>query len=302
MLALDTQIPFLNPNWPTFASFNWKYVTSSRNGSLYARSYRLFFDLLYVAYESVLSDMIHILQPYMGSSLLRRIVIRTFDQKQSSLMSHPGLMLHLPKSSQAIFYDHTFIVNTLAASSLEVDECPNPLRTKLRKAIRHGFCARFSFSPTSADLSEFLKHYRIFSSERNLQCPSRKSIALLSAASNLALVEVRGPDQRLACSSLLALEKPNALFLYGLTLQSDNYGSNHLMHYEAMKSMAHNDFKYYDLCGYPIGDAGKGLFRFKSSLLGDHYSFGPELHYYTRYGSALKMAARVKNNPLSFLS
>jgi len=286
LIPKRSQLIQLNQRWLGLEASSWKLLKSKSTYKVYKKNYLIFSDYLYLSFEADPVSLIDTVLLFYSDFRARRLVIRTFDQGIANLRNYISVQRAVPSVSRSVFYDHTFIVPTQSFDERLAMPIGSTLRSKIKRAQRAGYTVTSNLSPSFNDIAKFWSSYKHFSRIRKIRCPHLQSLIYLMEAKSLHLFHLFSSSIHVS-SLLIGIAPPNALFLYGFSESGASNGGGYLLHSEAIKSLAHSNIKYYDLCGFPALSDADGIYRFKKALLGDLYSFGNELHIYSHWAKRI---------------
>jgi hypothetical protein len=176
----------------------------------------------------------------------------------------------------------TFVVDLAMAEDVLWGRMAERERTKCRRARSQGIAVELASSDTAQSIKAFWRLHDRMARERGLERPSRRSIDRMVREGDLLVVRVVDGGGRDLVVNFIYLRPPHACFLLGARATGTPAGAGHLAHWETIRGLQRQGFRWYDLGLVGRRDTEDGIYRFKRSLGGAFVAFGEEYRHVPR--------------------
>jgi hypothetical protein len=152
-------------------------------------------------------------------------------------------------------------------------------RTKCASALRAGLRVEIREHPTDDDLCDLVSLHERMAAERNLERASLEALRAMSRSGSLDLARCIDVTGRTLVANAIHRAHDQGYFLLGARASDAPPGAGHLVHWEVVRKLKADGYRFYDLGLVASLDERDGIYRFKRSLGGAFVSSGAELEW-----------------------
>ena len=152
-------------------------------------------------------------------------------------------------------------------------------RTKCSSALRTGVRVELADRPSEDELRTFLELYDRMVAERNLDVLRLETLQAMARSGCLTLARGVGADGRTLVANVIHRSHDHGYFLFGARVADVPPGAGHLVHWEIIRKLKADGYRFYDLGLVASRDPEDGIHRFKRSLGGTFVSSGTEFKW-----------------------
>lgn len=172
-------------------------------------------------------------------------------------------------------------------------------RNECRRAEKLGVRIEFVTQPRDEDISVFLDLYVRIARQRGLEKPRQEVLRRMFAGGDLLMTGCADSRGRRLASNLTYIHGNQGYYLYGARDEKAAGGVSRYAHWETIKRLKEDGFRWYDLGLVASRESSDGIYWFKRSFGGTFVDFGREFQHIPRelsaaYGTFRALRTRLR--------
>ena len=272
----------LRPGWVLERYYGWSIVHETAALKLQRKDrgpVRKFLLLARNASDDEISDAAFrhgLLRP------LSFVVLNDFSSRSEEESRIVGGVCYRRATTSRWFGVGTFVLDLSENLDILLARMPPKERSNCRQAERLGVKVEFIAQPGDEDIKEFFALYKKMARERSLAGPRRDILQQMFAGRDLLMI--RSIDSRglSLAFNLVYLQGDQGCLLYSVRADGQSGGAGRYAHWETMKKLKAEGFRWYDLGLVASRDNSDGIYWFKRSFGGEFVDFGREYQHIPR--------------------